>query len=130
MCGIQMTLTQPWLCCLLLHIPQSIASVCYLLNMHLRLPAFLQQCQLKRARERNDEEIERKQHCQIQSSFALPSIFSLLLSLKKFVIVSHSLLISLFFLQTLSWAERTQLSSPQTGQDTVQLSRTWLNGNL
>lgn len=35
-----------------------------------------------------------------------------------------------FSLQMLSWAERPQLSSPQTIQDTAQLSWTWLNENL
>ena len=41
-----------------------------------------------------------------------------------------SYLSSTFSLQMLSWAEWPQLLSAQTGQDTAQLSWTWLHENL
>lgn len=103
-----MTLTKPWSCCLLLHIPQSIASVFYLLNMHVPplSPFPCSSISNRASSSRNDEKIERKPRCQVRGSSLSSSsqgvslsVFSGLLSSKKnkSVVVSRSLLISLFY---------------------------------
>lgn len=120
-----MTLSMPWLCCLLLHIPQSIAPVFYLPNKYLPLLSLavsVTESAVRRMREicENAMLSVSRQLCTDFCSLSHPVRVSLhfflgyFLQKNKSVIVSHSLLISLFkfSLQMLSWAEQPKLSSP------------------